>query len=97
MDDKLSIKINIGDRYYPMRIERNEEEKYRRAASMLNDKITKYKHSFADKDQYDFLAMTALQMAVHAVQSSESNDIGKLKSEIDLLNEEIEKYIRESN
>jgi hypothetical protein len=29
MDDKLSIRINIADRYYPLKIERTDEEKTR--------------------------------------------------------------------
>ena len=32
MEEKLSIRVNIADRYYPLKIERDDEERIRRAA-----------------------------------------------------------------
>jgi len=37
MEEKLSIRVNIADRYYPLKIERDDEERIRRAAKMIND------------------------------------------------------------
>ena len=36
MDDKLSIKVNVAERYYPLKIDRSDEEKIRRAARLIN-------------------------------------------------------------
>ena len=43
MDDKLSIRVNVADRYYPLRIDRNDEERIRLAAKLINDKVLQYK------------------------------------------------------
>jgi cell division protein ZapA len=96
MEEKLSIKINIGDRFYPMKIERNDEEKIRKAASIINDKINQYKQRYSDKDNFDFLAMASIQFALKAIESESSDEIGKFKNEINMLNEDMEKYIREN-
>ena len=44
MDDKLSIRVNVADRYYPLRIDRDDEEKIRKAARLINEKVLQYKH-----------------------------------------------------
>ncbi|GAJ21014.1 unnamed protein product, partial [marine sediment metagenome] len=64
MDEKLSIRVNVADRYYPLKIDRRDEEKIRRAAKMINEKVLKYKQKYSDKDVQDFLAMAALQYVI---------------------------------
>ena len=64
MDDKLSIRINIADRYYPLKVERENEEKIRKAARMINEKVLQYKQRYSDKDVQDFLAMASLQYVI---------------------------------
>jgi cell division protein ZapA (FtsZ GTPase activity inhibitor) len=64
MDDKLSIRINVADRYYPLKVERENEEKIRKAARMINEKVLQYKQRYSDKDVQDFLAMASLQYVI---------------------------------
>jgi len=35
MDDKLSIRVNVADRYYPLKVESDNEERIRKAARMI--------------------------------------------------------------
>ena len=76
MDDKLSIRVNVADRYYPLKVEREDEEKIRRAARMINEKVLQYKQRYTDKDVQDFLAMAALQFVIKLIEEEEklSND-----------------------
>ena len=67
MEDKLSIRVNIADRYYPLKIDRVDEEKIRRAAKMINEKVLQYKQRYTDKDTQDFLAMAALQYVIKVI------------------------------
>ena len=64
MDDKLSIRVNVADRYYPLKVERENEEKIRKAARMINEKVLQYKQRYTDKDVQDFLAMASLQYVI---------------------------------
>ena len=68
MDDKLSIKVNVADRYYPLKIERRDEEKIRKAARLINEKVLQYKQRYLDKDVQDFLAMAALQFVTRIIE-----------------------------
>ncbi len=71
MDDKLSIRVNVADRYYPLKVERDNEEKIRRAARMINEKVLQYKQRYTDKDVQDFLAMAALQFVIKLSEEEE--------------------------
>ena len=37
MDDKLSIKVNVAVRSYPLKVERADEEKIRKADKLINE------------------------------------------------------------
>ncbi|MDZ7739025.1 MAG: cell division protein ZapA [Bacteroidales bacterium] len=67
MDDKLSIRVNVADRYYPLKVSRDEEEGIRKAARMINEKVLQYKQKYVDKDIQDFLAMAALQYVIQLI------------------------------
>ena len=72
MDDKLSIRVNVADRYYPLKVERENEEKIRKAARMINEKVLQYKQRYTDKDVQDFLAMASLQYVIKLTEEEEN-------------------------
>ena len=79
--DKLSIHLNIGSKTYPLEIDRNDEEVYRNAANLINDRIHRYINRFPDQDKEDYMAMALIDIAVNLV--SETNIDDKLH---DLIN-----------
>jgi cell division protein ZapA (FtsZ GTPase activity inhibitor) len=93
MDDKLSIRVNIADKYYPLKIDRSEEENIRKASRLINEKILQYKQKYLDKDVLDFLAMTALQNTTRMVELEEKQDIHTFTESIKELTEELDEYI----
>ena len=63
-DDKLKIKVTIGDRVYPLTIKsEGEEEGIRKAVKKINDLIKKFEENYEVRDKQDVLAMCALQFA----------------------------------
>ena len=95
MDEKLSIRINIIDRYYPLKIDRRDEEKIRKAGKIINEKVLQYKQKYSDKDAQDFLAMAALQYVTKLIDQEEQDNPSSLIESIRELNEEIEVYLKE--
>ncbi len=93
MDDKLSIRINIADRYYPLRIDREDEEKIRKAARTINEKVLQYKQKYSDKDTQDFLAMAALQFVIKLIDGEEPVRENELHEKIRKLNDELESVL----
>lgn len=64
--DKISLKIIIAGRTYPLTIKKEEEEAIRQAADRINANIKKLQGTYAVKDMQDLLAMTTLQFTVQA-------------------------------
>jgi len=94
MEDKLSIKVNIAERYYPLRIERDDEEKIRRAARLINEKILQYKQRYIDKDTQDFVAMAALQFVIKYIELEQNSHSSALEESLKELNDELESFLR---
>ena len=63
MGDKLSIKLHIANRIYPMKIERSSEEYIRNAVKKIEGRITFYEENYAIKDKQDLLAMCLIEYA----------------------------------
>jgi cell division protein ZapA len=94
MDDKLSIKVQIAERFYPLKIDRRDEEKIRKAAKVINDKVLQYKQRYVDKDTQDFLAMAALQFVIKLQDCEETENVVSLKEELNELNNELESLLK---
>jgi cell division protein ZapA (FtsZ GTPase activity inhibitor) len=94
MDDKLSIRVNVADRFYPLKVEKNDEEKIRRAAKMINDKVLMYKQRYVDKDTQDFLAMSALQFVISLIEEEERESTDDLPELLEELNRQIESVLQ---
>ncbi len=66
---EISIKINIADRVYPLRVNMEEEEIIRRAAKLINDRIKEYQENYAVKDKQDLLSMCVLHYATSSLKA----------------------------
>jgi cell division protein ZapA len=66
--EALSIKIKIGEREYPMRVEPEDEERIRQAGRLLNDQIRKYRERYGTTDKQDLLAVVAFDAFVEKLE-----------------------------
>jgi cell division protein ZapA len=87
---EISIKINIADRVYPLKVNMEEEEIIRRAAKLINDRIKDYQENYAVRDKQDLLSMCVLHYATSALKadkkiSVEDTEIAEKVYEIDYL------------
>ncbi|MBI1837194.1 MAG: cell division protein ZapA [Flavobacteriia bacterium] len=60
---KLSLKVVVAGRTYPLTVNEGEEAKVQKAAEDINKAIKMLQDNYAVKDMQDLLAMTALQLA----------------------------------
>ncbi len=95
MDEKLSIRVNVADRTYPLRVDRGDEERIRKAAKLINDKVLQYKQRYNDKDVQDFLAMAALQYVIKVLEMENNQDAGPLVNAVALLDQKLESLLKE--
>lgn len=72
---ELSIKVNIADRYYPLKVTPEQEEIVRHAAKLINDKLKALQQEFDVKDKQDMLSMTVLELATQLITLQSKNVI----------------------
>ncbi len=90
-EEKISIKVNICDRFFPLSIYTSEEESIRKAAKTINERAKHYTDNFSIQDKQDALSMVALEFASDSKDGTTSgidfeNINSKLKQIEQLLN-----------
>lgn len=84
---KLKINLVIAGRTYPLSVNSTkEEEGMRKAATSINDLISRYEQNYAVSDKQDVLAMCALQFASKLEISSLDKDATNTEA-LDKINE----------
>ncbi len=94
-EDMLSIKVQIAERFYPLKIKRQDEEKIRQAARLINDKVLQYKQRYTDKDTQDFVAMAALQFVINMIDCEQQQNVVSLEEELGSLSSELDELLKE--
>ncbi|HNX54243.1 MAG TPA: cell division protein ZapA [Prolixibacteraceae bacterium] len=93
MTEKLSINIKIDGRMYPLKVDKENEEKYRKAAKIINDIVLQYRQRYSQSDSQDFLAMTAFQFVVKNLELEDKVDQSPLFDSLKKLDEELGEYL----
>jgi len=93
MTEKLSINIKIDGRNYPLKVDRDQEGKYRKAAKIINDIVLQYRQKYLNSDSQDFLAMTAFQFVMKNIELEEKVDQSPMYDELKKLDEELGDYL----
>ena len=93
MMDDVSIKVNIADVVYPLKVTVEDEPKIRMAAKMVNDKVRAYRDDYQLADKANLLSMVALQFAVEIIQFKDKQWIEDVNISSDIA--EMEKMLLE--
>lgn len=93
MSTKLNIKLNIAGNSYPLSIDSEKEEKYRRAEKDINELVTKYQTRFRASKEMDYLAMAALQLSVSNVEAEMSRSLGEDRDALVEIDKELDEYL----
>lgn len=94
-NNNFRIHIKIDSRTYPLDINRNDEEKYRLAAKIVNDTVGRFRGLFRDNDSQDILAMSAFQIALSVAETIKSEDKNLFIEELKNLNDDISDFLKE--
>jgi len=76
---KLSLKVVVAGRTYPLSVEESEEKRVLKSASDINKAIKLLQDNYAVKDMQDLLAMTALQLASKSENVTKTEDVDNSK------------------
>jgi cell division protein ZapA (FtsZ GTPase activity inhibitor) len=88
---KLSLKIVVAGRTYPLTVNEGEDTKIIKAADDINRAIKMLQENYAVKDMQDLLAMTALQLATKNSATQNST------SELEQVENKLENLLKDLN
>lgn len=83
---KISLKIVVAGRTYPLTVQEGEEKKVLKAADDINKSIKLLQDNYAVKDMQDLLAMTALQLATKSSSATQNSEVDYSEIEDSLEN-----------
>lgn len=100
MDDRLIINLRIADTRYPLRIDRKDEEMYRKAADEIDYKLGQYKNYFTGESSSplqnaDYMAMTAIQAVAEKVEYQTRTNLFEIR--IKELTKELDSYLKKNS
>jgi cell division protein ZapA (FtsZ GTPase activity inhibitor) len=95
MKEKLPINIKIEGRQYPVVIDRNDEEKYRKAAGQLNEIISRYRNMYRNEDSQNILAMAAFGIMLKGLEIGENADHALFIDEVKNIRDDIADFLEE--
>ena len=91
---KLSLKVVVAGRTYPLTVNPGEEAKVTKAAEDINRAIKSLQDNYAVKDMQDLLAMTALQLATRSTQvvgtTPAQADYSEIENQLEILSSEFD-------
>lgn len=92
---ELRINIKIDGRNYPLEINLEDEERYRKAAKLVNETVEKFRTLFQTMESRDLLAMSAFQVALNYVELENKQDKSNFIDELKNLNDDMSDFIKE--
>mmetsp|Transcript_42732 Transcript_42732/g.56417 ORF Transcript_42732/g.56417 Transcript_42732/m.56417 type:complete len:93 (-) Transcript_42732:291-569(-) len=89
---KLSLKVVVAGRTYPLSVNENEQDKVLKAAEEINKAIKLLQDNYAVKDKQDLLAMTALQLATKEGKSGTTApaDYSEIEAQLEQLSSDLD-------
>ena len=99
LSERLVIQLMIGNQLYPYSIRREQEEIYRKAAKLINERLNRYSQKYSDRGSERYMPAAILDFAVKVLQMENDQNtkpyddaIRQLTGEIeDVLNTETDK------
>lgn len=92
-EEKFNIHLNVAGKYYPIRIMRKDEAKFRQAAKLITDKVLKYRESYSEGEERDYIAMAAIHLVSELVELKDQKDINPVVEGLRDLNAELDNFL----
>lgn len=87
------VSIDIAGRIYKFPLTPEQESKMRSASELIMSKFEDFKRRYKYADDQDFLANTALQLALRIVSDDRDASDRELASALGEFNDQLEEYI----
>ena len=88
--ENLKITIRLGKMLFPITVKRREEEIYRAAEKLINERLNFYAGKYQHQGDETYMAMAILDIAVALKKDEQKKDASPLMEKVTTLLQEIE-------
>lgn len=92
-NDKFVIQLLIGKQLHSITVRRDQEEAYRKAARMINEKLGRYEQSYPNLGYDRYMSVALLDFAVQVIHFQEERDEAPYEDRLKRLGEDIDKSL----
>ena len=93
-NEKFNITITVAGEKFPLHIRRTEEELYRRAAKMIDEKLNFYRSKYGEGIADKQLKMVALNIALNLVKTENTQDATPIFERLERLDQEVQQLLK---
>ena len=93
VSDKLVIQLLIGSHMQQITVRRDQEEIFRKAALLINERLNKYKTAYPNQVDVKYMSIALLDFAVKVLQMENNIDTLPFSESIERLTKEVEEVL----
>jgi len=93
--DKFVIQLLIGKQLHSITVQREQEELYRKAARMINEKLRRYEQSYPNLSYERYMSVALLDFAVQVLQYQNAKDESPYTDTLARLSDELTALLAE--
>ena len=94
VSDKMVIQLLIGNNMQQITVRRDQEEIFRKAATLINERLNKYKTAYPNQGDAKYMSIALLDFAVKSLQLEQNVDTEPYNKSIEELTKEIEEVLK---
>lgn len=95
--NKLVIQLRIGSQMHTISVRRSQEEIYRKAAKLINDKLGRYAQTYPNQTIEKYMSISILDFAVQALQLEQVQNTAPFVASMETLTSEIEDALKKED
>ena len=96
-NEKMVIQLLIGKQAFPITIKRDQEEIYRRASQLINEKLGRYEQSYPHLGYEKYTSVALLDFAVQVLQLQAQQDQSPYENAVTRLTQELEELLAKNS
>lgn len=91
--ETFTINLRMGSLIFPITIKRTEEEVYRKAERLINERYNFYATHYPNQGNESYMAMAMLDIALTLKRNEDKNDTAPIMTFVENMLQEVEEVI----
>lgn len=91
--EKMVIQLLVGKQIYPITVKREQEETYRKAAKLINERLARYEQSYPGLSYERYTSVAMLDFATQVIQLQNRQDQSPYAETLQRLAQEVRQLL----